>query len=219
MKLNIKITGIEYVNELTTYWNDQDYKKLLEMFEFPDVDQINPKDLKEMLFMAITDFEPDEAARMLLNYKLGEQLNEGQILTLSHDMMNDKVAEEYPEPELHYDLFNINQLLFKAYNGTFPNTEASILSLELRNEKEPNMVVTEEIMTKALSYALLDKTIIKRLYEDQLNGTEPFTDAAKFIWLLTKKGNGFELLTSKYWIEKEDIGQPEYECEIAFYEE
>ncbi|MBQ0740794.1 hypothetical protein J9332_41620, partial [Aquimarina celericrescens] len=79
-----------------------------------------------MLFMAIPDFEPNEAASIVLTYKLSDQLNEGQIHSISHEMTNDKVAEEYPEPNLHYDLFNINQLLYKAYNGTFPNTEATL---------------------------------------------------------------------------------------------
>ena len=37
------------------------------------------------------------------------------LFICANDMLLDKVSEEYPEIELHYDLFNINQLFFKNY--------------------------------------------------------------------------------------------------------
>jgi hypothetical protein len=46
--------------------------------------------------MAITDFEPNEAA-IVLDYKLSDSLNEGQIQQISNDMLIDKISEEYPE--------------------------------------------------------------------------------------------------------------------------
>lgn len=217
MNVKVTIAGIRYVNEIESYWTNQDYEQLLKDFEFGDTSSVKPEELREMLFMAITDFEPAEAAKILLNYKLNEQLNEGQIQSLSHEMIEDKVAEEYPEPEMHYDLFNVNQLLYKAYNGTFPNTEASIIEIAL--DKDPEEM-TEEIMTKLLSGCLSEKSIIKRLYAGQIDGEEVFSDAAKFIWLLTKKVEGkYELLTSRYWIEKEDIVQSEYEGKVVFFDD
>ena len=220
MKIAVKIIGIKSVNEIADYWTNQDFTELLKRFDFSDVDQISPDELREMLYLAITDFEPAEAAQIVLTYKLSNELSEGQIQSLSHDMIEDKVAEEYPEPELHFDLFNINQLLFKAYNGTFPNTEASIIDIELPNEKDGQTEITEEIMTKLLSDALTDKSILKRLYSDQIEGKAPFEDAAKFIWSLTKiNNNQYELLTSKYWIEKEDIIQSEYISNIVLFED
>jgi hypothetical protein len=111
MHLRVKIVGIKYVNQIDNYWKDQDYKELLKLFDYSDIDQISQEELIEMLCMAITDFEPAEAAEIILTYKLSNQLNSGQIQSLSHEMIEDKVAEEYPEPELHFDLFNINQIL------------------------------------------------------------------------------------------------------------
>mgnify|MGYP000382863969 CR=1 FL=1 len=219
MKLKVKILGLRKLNELDNYWQDTDYRALLKLYDFPDANEVDAAELKEMLYMSITDFEPDEAAKILLTYKLSEQLSEGQIQSLSHEMITDKIAEEYPEPEMHYDLFNINQLLHKAYNGTFPNTEASIIEIEILNEDAANIEITEEIMTKLISGALTEKSILKRLYADQLDGDVPFGDASKFIWTLDKKSsNTYELLTSTYWIEKEDIVQDAYECKIAFFE-
>jgi hypothetical protein len=220
MKLTVRIAAIEYINELDSYWNDADFKELLGLFSFPDVDQVKPADLREMLFMAITDFEPNDAAEIVLTYKLSEQLNEGQIQAISQEMTNDKVAEEYPEPELHFDLFNINQLLYKAFNGTFPNTEASIITIELLNPEAASLEMTEEIMTKLISQGMNASNLLNRLYSDQIEAKEPFTDAAKFIWKLDKtRDTTYKLMTSRYWIEKDDVAQAEYDCTIEFFEE
>jgi hypothetical protein len=143
MEFKITINEVSTVNEITSYWNNEDYKKLLEMFEFPEVETIQPENLKEMLFMAITDFEPNTAANKLLTYKLSDQLGAGQIDQISNDMLVDKMCEECPEIELHYTLFNINQLLFKAYNGKFPNAKATVVdfTMEPKGVFEPVLVI------------------------------------------------------------------------------
>jgi len=220
MKIKVKISGIKYVKEIESFWTHKDFINLLKAFDFEEVDGVPTEELKEMLYMAITDFEPEEAAMKLLEYKLGGQLNKGQIQSLSYEMMEDKVAEEYPEPELHFDLFNISQLLFKAFNGTFPNTEASIIGIEIDKEDLGALEMTEEIMTKLVSGCLTEKSIIKRLYSEQIEGKVPFDDASKFIWTLTKMNDSkYELITSRYWIEKEDIIETEYESNIVISEE
>lgn len=220
MKYSVKILNVSTVNELESYWSDTDRKKLLELFGFTDIKNAKSGEIRELLLMAITDFEPDEAARMLLGYKLGEVLNEGQIQSISHEMMEDKVAEEYPDPALHFDLFNINQLLFMAYNGKFPNTEATILELELKPADEGGPEIDKEIFTKILSQGLSDENIINRLYPDQVAGKAAFEDANKIIWQINDKGHGlYELTTSQYWIAKEDVAKVEYEATITFFDE
>jgi len=149
--------------------------------------------------MAITDFEPNESAQILLTYKLSKELNEGQIQSLSNEMINDRVAEEYPEPALHFALFNINQLLYRAYNGVFPNTEASIIDMEIIPVTESDVEIDKEILIKALGAGLKDNNLIKRLFEGQISGDELFSDAAKTIWKMEKiKENNNQLITSKY---------------------
>ena len=110
MKARVNIKEIKSVNELPNYWTKQDYYKLLEKFGFPEAEKVPENEILEMLRMAITDFEPDESAQILLEYKLADKLNEGQIATLSNEMINDRVAEEYPDPTLHYDLFSLSRL-------------------------------------------------------------------------------------------------------------
>lgn len=98
------------------YWEKEDYKLLLEEFNYPDADKLKVAEVLDFLSMAISDFEPAEAAEIVLTYKMSNKLNEGQIQNLSHEMLADKVAEQYAEPAMHFDLYNINQFLRKAYN-------------------------------------------------------------------------------------------------------
>ena len=98
--------------------------------------------------------------------------------------------------------------------------EASIIGIEIDKEDLGALEMTEEIMTKLVSGCLTEKSIIKRLYSEQIEGKVPFDDASKFIWTLTKMNDSkYELITSRYWIEKEDIIETEYESNIVISEE
>ena len=218
--MRVKIIEFKTLNQLDDYWTNEDYSNLLKVFDFPDTDSIKESNLKEMLYMAITDFEPSEAASEVLKYKMSDVLNEGQIQSISHEMINDKVAEEYPEPELHYDLFNINQLLFEAYNGAFPNTEATKIKLEIIKDDNVDISTNREIISKIIGSGLTEQSLVKRLFSNQLDGSEKFEDADKFIWKIKHSiKNQYEILTSKYWIDKEDIISMEYEVNVVLSEE
>jgi hypothetical protein len=215
MNLAIKITDVETVNQLDNYWTTEDYINLLKKFDFADVEQIKPNEILDYLNMAIGDFEPAEAAQIVLDYKLSEELNEGQIQNIASEMLKDKIAEEYPEPALHFDLFNVNQLLHRAYNGTFPNTEATIIDFQLEGTQD----ITKEILLKSLAIGLKEHNLVERLFEEQLLGNEPFGDAQKVIWSFKKENDTIRVITSKYWIEKNDFTRFEYDAEIKFYQE
>ncbi len=218
MKVNVKILNIKKVNELPNYWVNDDYVQLLERLNLPDAAQLKPEELKDMLYMAITDFEPEEAAEIVLTYKLEDKLSAGQIQNIAHDMLKEKVAEQYADPSFHYDLFNINQLLFKAFKGKFPNTEASVIMVEAISDQ--NLELNKEVLTKALAQSLSEHSIIQRLYEDQVKGRTDFGDAEKIVWLYNpKEENTYEIITSRYWIDKDDIESVEYEANITFFEE
>lgn len=213
MKYKVEIKNIEIVDEITNYWTNEDYIKLLGKFEFPDAQSIKPENLLEYLKMAISDFEPKEAAQVLLEYKLSEDLTEGQIDQISNDMLLDKVCEEYPVIALHAKLFHVNQLLFKAYNGTFPNAKASIIdcSFEAMDAKEETKI-TKEMALVLLNDGLSGSNLIKRLFEAQLSQEVPFPDAEGIVWYLESRDNlHFRLTTSEYWISREDIVASEFE--------
>lgn len=217
--MKVHVEKVKTSTEIASYWTHDDYSKLLAEFDFPDAQNVKKENLKEMLFMAITDFETNEAASILLNYKLSDQLNEGQIDSLSHEMTVDKVAEEYPEPNLHYDLFNINQFLFKAYNGKFPNTEATEVTFSVEGNDTSDIGTDKEMIAKIFAAGLKDSCLIKRLYADQLDGEVEFVDAHKFIWTIDNpEKDKYVLLTSKYWVDKGEIAES-YSVNVEMFEE
>ena len=210
MIYKVQINTIDSIDEIPNYWTNNDYQQLLELFDFPDGKSIKPENLLEMLQMAIGDFEPADAARILLQYKLSEELNEGQMDQLSHEMLLDKISEEYPNIALHYKLFNINQLLYKAFNGVFPNTKATILDFTVGNND--NEILTKSLILKILRKGLSPSNLIVRLFEDQLTAAADFPDAENIIWeLQTDDNSNFKLITSEYWLSREDLIFNEFE--------
>lgn len=217
-KIKFSIDNIETLEEIPNYWTTQDYIQLLKLFNFPDAETIKPENLREMLFMAIGDEEANEAAKIVLTYRLSEDLSEGQIDQLSNDMLLDRISEEYPEIHLHYPLYAVNQLLFHAYNGTFLNTKATRILLEVHSELEG--ALTKEMVLKALNSALSPSNIIMRLFDDPMTTEARFPDAESIIWQLNSTDNkNFELLTSDYWIHREDLPTGDYETEVLIAEE
>lgn len=220
MKYFVKINDVKSTDELEGAWSNDDFKELLARFEFPDVEQIKTTELKEYLFMAISDFEPHEAAAVLLEYKLSDVLNEGQIDNLSHEMLRAKVAETYTDIHLHHDLFNINRLLYQAYNGKFPPLSVNIVEFELTDEHNEPVELTKENALKALSYGLSENNLLIRLLGDQLEGRAPFPEAEGIVWDLQNKGNNIYSMTiSEKWLTKNEITKPEFECTVQPFEE
>ena len=220
MKFTITIKNVATIEEITDYWQHQDYINLLEQFGFPDAQSIKPGNMKDMLYMAITDFEPSEAAAMLLNYKLSTRLSKGQIGQISNDMLLDKISEEYPEIDLHYDLFNINQLLYKAYNGKFPNSKATVIDFTMIPEEDSDKEITKEIVLKSFSHAISGGNVMKRLFEEKMKTDLAFDEAETVVWELHKKDeSNFTIITSEYWLKKEDLILFEFEGSCLLSEE
>ncbi len=215
MNYFVKINSVKTIDELQDAWSNADFIELLKRFDYDDAEKLNPNELKDYLFMAIADFDPTDAATLLLDYKLSEVLAEGQIDNLSHEMLREKVSENYSDIFIHKTLFNINQLLFKAYNGKFPNTKANIVEFEMKEEQSDETEITKEIVLKALRIGLSESNLINRLFKEQLESDAPFPEAEGIIWDLQIKGNfQYLMTTSEKWLHKEDFTNLEYECNV-----
>jgi hypothetical protein len=221
MKFQIRINSFKTLEEVADYWSKEDYIQLLALFGFPDGESAKADTLKELLMMAITDYEPNEAAAIVLEYKLSDQLKSGQIDQISNDMLMDKIAEEYPEINLQSTLFHINQLLYKAFNGKFPNTKASEFECTITSlEKNGNIELTKEVILKLLIEGLSDSNLIKRLFGEKMSGNTPFPEAEDILWgLETKDRQNFKILTSAYWLSHDDLVAEEFEGEYEEPEE
>lgn len=215
MKYKINIEKVQTVDEIREYWTSEDYIQLLEIFNYPDAEDSEIENLRELLFMAITDFEPSEAAQLVLKYTLEEQLTEGQIHQISNDMLIDTVCEEYPEMELQAKLFHVNQLLFKAYNGKFPSSSATIIHCSITAFKDDHPRINKETVLRLLNDGLSDRNIVKRLFEDQMNGNSEFPEAEHIIWdLQNLEHDHFKIISSGNLLKKEEIIDSTWEKEI-----
>lgn len=209
MNFTIRLNKITSVDRIEGAWTFEDYVNLLELFDYPDAKSIPETDLFEMLAMAISDYEPEEAAEIVLKYKLGDKLKNGQIKNLSQEMLEDKIAEEYPDIALHFPLYNINQLLHDSYNGKFPRTLASVIEIELLLKDEID--VTKEIVIRTLSDLLSEKSLLKRLFNQQLDSSLELKDAESIIWELKLiSENTYRIISSDYWLNSEDFKIEEF---------
>ncbi len=216
MKYSLKINSIKSVDELDGSWNNADFTALLTRFDYADANKLKSNELKDFLFMAISDFEPDEAATIVLEYKLSDVLSEGQIDNLSHEMTREKVSENYSDISIHKILFDVNQLLYKAYNGKFPKAIATIIEFEMLADQGEETEITKELVLQAFSIGLSDRNLIKRLFKEQLDGKVEFPEAEGILWDLKSKGNHQYLVTtSEKWLKKEDFINLEFEGNVT----
>ncbi len=218
MKYSVKINSAKTIDELEGAWTNADLTELLIRFDYAEAGKLKQNELKEYLFMAISDFEPNDAAAIVLDYILSDVLAEGQIDNLSHEMLREKVSENYSDIYIHKLLFNTNQLLYKAYNGKFPSAKAYIVEFEMRGEPGEETEITKELVLKALSKSLSESNLINRLFKEHLEGNAPFPEADGIVWDLQDKGNDqYLMITSEKWLNKEDFGNLEYECNVTPY--
>ena len=220
MKYLIKINEIKSTDELEGSWNHEDYIELLKKFAYPDAGKLKPNELEEYLFMAIADFDPPEAASIILEYKLSDELAEGQIDNLSHEMLREKVSENYSDIALHKDLFEVNQLLYKAYNGKFPHTKANVLSFSMKQTSGDEQEISKEIVLQAISQGLSDNNLLNRLFSEQLEGNAPFHEAGSIIWELHNDSNqNYSITTSEKWIKPDEFSSREFESTVQLFDE
>ena len=220
MKFALKINEAKSISEISDYWTNDDFMNLLEELDFEDARNSDPAELRALLEMALSDLEPHEAAEALLKYKLKDKLNAGQIQNISHEMLEENESEGNADMSLHYALFNINQLLYGAFNGTFQKAKATKIEFELSFDETLSKPLSKEIALKAVCSGLTSDSPIRRLFGDQLIGKDPFTDANKIVWELHDFGdNKYTIITSDYWINKEDFEEFEVSGVIKFHDE
>ncbi len=204
---NVNISKFVTIQELPNAWTDQKYLELLDQMEFGDTSEIAPADLKEMCMMAITDNEPDEAAKIMLDYVFKERLKEGQKENLAHELIDEKIWEEYADLSMHEDFFNVAQFLYQAYNGKFPHPEAVKFQIIITAKNAHELAVfegqCEAALLRLLAKGMPDNTLINRLFTEQLKG-KTFNEAKDIIWQLKKNGIegksiSFEVISSTYW--------------------
>ncbi|WP_157474525.1 hypothetical protein [Dyadobacter sp. Leaf189] len=203
-QFKVKVLSFSQIQKLPGSWEKTDLINLLNAMDYDNPAEIKDSELKEMCMMSLTDFEPEEAAKIVLDYTIADRLTDGQIQNLSHEILTEKLWEEYPELHLHPDLFRSTQLLYEAFNGKFPRAEAVRFSIEIEGDvtifdKDP-----EAPILRILAAGMSDRSLVKRLFPDQLEG-ERFEEAKDILWQLnlvsrSKTAVTYDIVSSEYWL-------------------
>lgn len=211
MKIQFKVTPdhVKTIEVLPNSWNTDDYKNLLEIMDYGDTAELSDKELEEMCLLSLSDNEPNEAAEIVLKYLFKEQLNEGQVDNLSHEMLNDHTWEEYSDMTMHETFFNAGQLLYKAYNGKFPHPKAIHFNVTFEVKSKMMLDVfredTEAQVIRILAQGMPENTLLKRLFKDELQDGD-FPESKDIIWQLHKVSETdtsitYDVLSSNRWFE------------------
>ncbi|WP_297696304.1 hypothetical protein [uncultured Eudoraea sp.] len=209
MKTVLKVERLSFktIRELPNSWSEEDYKNLLELMDYSDTSQLAANEIKELSLMSLTDNEPEDAAKIVLEYTFGNRLSKGQIHNLSNEMLNEKLWEEYADLSLHEELFNVNQLLYEAFNGKFPHPEAIKFVVKITAKDKNAFTVfngsTEAALIRLLVAGMPENTLIYRLFEEQVDGEE-FKEAIDIIWQFKLEHSSdneilMEVISSDYW--------------------
>tara|TARA_R110001632_G_scaffold19898_1_gene59812 strand:+ start:10664 stop:11350 length:687 start_codon:yes stop_codon:yes gene_type:complete len=209
MKTSFKVEKLKFVSieELPNSWSNQNYSDLLDLMDFDGISELEPEELKEFCLMSLADNEPEDAAKIVLTYIFKNRLSKGQIDNLSNEMLDEKMWEEYADISMHEDFFNINQLLYQAYNGKFPNPKAVMFQVKVTAKSKEDLSIfnnfPEASLIRLLVRGLPENTLIYRLFEEQIEGLK-FKDAKDIIWQLTIEKTDervlvFNAISSSYW--------------------
>lgn len=209
MKNSFKVECLSFktIQQLPDFWDDDKYKDLLEAMEYGAISEIASEELKEMCLMSLSDHEPEEAAKLVLEYIFRDKLTKGQIENLSNEMLEEKIWEEYADLSLHEAFFNVGQLLYEAYNGKFPKPDAVNFKVKVTAAQKDGLWVFDNFpeapLIRLLVAGMPKNTLIFRLFEEQIDGEE-FKDAQDIIWQLRSEKKDdleivFDVISSTYW--------------------
>lgn len=206
-QFQIEIANFKTLKLLPNSWNNEDYKALLEVLDYGNISEIPDSELEESCLLYLSDNEPEDAAKVVLTYVFKGALNSGQIDNASNEMLEEKLWEEYADLSMHERFFNVGQLLFKAYNGTFPLPEAVQFNVSITSKQPKALTYVKDQGESALLLLLVqgmpDNTVLKRLYKQQLKDGD-IEDAENILWQLNNtvlEGSTLKatIISSQYW--------------------
>jgi len=208
-EFNVEILTFKKISEIENAWMADDYKALLSMMDIAEdeLGGMGKSELKEMCLMSLNDFDHHESAKFLLTYIFKDEITEGKIDQLSHQMVEAKLWEEHADPAYHTSLFNAYGLLREAYNGIFKEPTGVKFTIKITaNDKDSFEIFKPSlhaVIVRLLSTGLNEAAILNRLYEEQISG-ESFPDAKNLLWELkeiskNEKEHQYEITSSDLW--------------------
>jgi hypothetical protein len=208
-RYGVVVDSIEELTELNDSWLATDYVAILTSQDVHGAAQIAPEELRDMCLFALQDLEPPAAAAILLKYKLGTRLSDGQIKNYSVDSQHERLWEQSADLAVHKPMFAVASLLNAVNSVAFPTPDALRVSLSIQCENETDLAIFNEDMDPALLVGMLssgmdDSAILNRLFGDQIAAGK-IADAASIIWNVSVDASDpalirMKITSSAYWL-------------------
>jgi hypothetical protein len=182
----VSVQSFETLQEIKGAWTSETLRNALQALDYDGVGEIPDDELKDMLLMTLQDLEPAEAAEALLGYQFPKELTPGQRKNISHEMVSDKLWEEYSDLSMHEGLFNLATLLHQAFPRKCPKPDAVrvLLRVTAKNSEAKRLLgepLKEPFMVRLAADGMTDRAILHRLFDEQLEGNQ-FPEASFVIW-------------------------------------
>lgn len=207
---HVDVLTFSILEEIADVWTGKEFSELLAEMEFGSTDGMGQSELREMCLLALQDFEPEEAAALVLKYRLGDRLSNGQISNIAADMAEEKPWEEYANMALHEQLFNVSSLLYMAFPSIFPEPDAVRATVRIRalhegGRKMLQCALNESFLVRLLAAGMDENSVLHRLFDEQLAG-DSFPEAEAIIWTLRAESSTddsctVEVISSGSWLD------------------
>lgn len=208
-EFNVEMLSFQKISEIENAWTADDYKALLSMIDISEDDLagMGESELKEMCLMSLNDFDAHESAKLLLTRIFKDEITEGKIDQISHQMLEKNLWEVHADPAYHMSLFNAYELLRKAYNGTFTEPTGVKFTVKITADQKDSFDIFDSslhaVIVRLLANGLNENAILNRLFEEKISG-DSFPDAKNILWILkelsrTDNERQYEITSSYLW--------------------
>ena len=210
---DVSVSSVKEIHDMPGSWLDDDYRKLLALLEVDDVADVSGSDLLDMTLMALQDLEPEDAADVVLAYKLADSISKGARQNIVQDLLEDQRPwEEAADIKLHGRIFAAAVLLQKAFPSSFsrPDMMRVILGVKPTGSEARKALVNPAEATfvaRMLADALSENSILERLFDEQLRA-HSFPEARGIIWhaefaeslLADNSSADLTIYSSEHWL-------------------
>ena len=211
-KYKVQVLEINDIHEMPNGWTNEKYLELLKFLDADNPEAIPQDELRDMAAMALIDFEPEEAAEKVLEFRFGEEFNAGQRENIAVDARRILLWERYPDVKFHQEMFNVGYILNLAFPMKFRQPGVAQIKLEVKalnhDSAEALKHPDNAFIARMLANGMDDHNTIYRLYKDNVEG-EQFSDADDIIWRFDstnydekEQTNTLVVYTSWNWVDE-----------------
>jgi hypothetical protein len=216
----VLVQEFKKVHDLPDGWTPSHLLGLLDRLEYGDAASIAGEDLMDMASLALSDLEPEAAAEVLLDLRLGERLRPGQRRNMAEEMKDERLWEEYADMSCHEDLFNVACMLHRTFPSQFPQPDVTRIRLligALNTDSETNLrSLTASFLARLLDDGMNDQNTLRRLFDEQIVAHH-FPEAEDLIWKfepgtynVAERSVSVTIFISWHWVD-ELIGVREFD--------